>query len=47
MPRDPMQLRSVRVPEALWLAALEQADERNENLSEIIRKALEKYVRTK
>ena len=46
-PRDPMQIRSVRVPEALWLAALEQADERNENLSEIIRRALERYVKTK
>ena len=45
--RDPMQIRSVRVSEALWLAALEQADERNENLSEVIRKALERYVKTK
>jgi len=47
MTRDPMSARSVRVPEALWLAALEQADERNENLSEIIRRALERYVKTK
>ena len=47
MSRDPMQARSVRVSEALWLAALEQADERNENLSEVIRRALERYVKSK
>ena len=34
-------------PDAVWLAAQAKADERNENLSEIIRRALERYVKTK
>ena len=46
-PRQPMPLRSVRVSDAVWTAAQANADERNENLSEIIRKALERYVKTK
>ena len=46
-PRQPMPLRSVRVSDAVWLAAVAKADERNENLSEIIRRALERYVKTK
>ena len=46
-PWEPMPLRSFRVSNAVWLAAQAKADERNENLSEIIRKALERYVKTK
>ena len=46
-PRQPMPLRSVRVSDAVWVAAQAKADERNENLSEVIRKALERYVKTK
>ena len=46
-PRTPMPLRSVRVSDAVWSAAQAKADERNENLSEVIRKALEGYVKTK
>ena len=46
-PRQPMPLRSVRVSNAVWTAAQAKADEHNENLSEIIRKALERYVKTK
>ena len=40
-----MTAKSVRVPDALWLAAQAKADERGEVLSEIIRTALERYVR--
>ena len=46
-PRQPMPLRSVRVSDAVWTAAQAKADERNENLSEVIRKAIERYVKTK
>ena len=46
-PRQPMPLRSVSVSDAVWVAAQAKADERSENLSEIIRKALERYVKTK
>ena len=46
-PRQPMPLRSVRVPDAVWTAAQAKADERNENLSEVIRKALERYASRK
>ena len=46
-PRQPMPLRSVRVSEAVWTAAQTKADERGENLSEVIRKALERYARSK
>ena len=43
-PREPMTARSVRVPTALWKAALVKADERGDVLAEIIRDALEAYV---
>ena len=46
-PRQPMPLRSVRVSDAVWIAAQAKADERNENLSEVIRKALERYASRK
>ena len=45
MTRPPMAAKSVRVPDALWLAAQAKADERGEVLSEVIRAALERYVR--
>ena len=45
MTREPMTAKSVRVPDALWLAAQSKADERGEVLSEVIRRALERYVR--
>jgi hypothetical protein len=44
-PREPMPLRSVRVPNNVWEAAQAKADERGENLSEVIRKALERYAK--
>lgn len=40
-----MIMRSLRVPEALWDAAKETADRRQENISDVIREALEKYVK--
>lgn len=42
-----MIMRSLRVPEALWEAAKTKADERQENISDVIREALERYVRSK
>ena len=47
IPRQPMPLRSVRVSDPVWIAAQAKAVERNENLSEVIRKALERYAKTK
>ena len=43
--REPMTGRTFRIPHHLWVAAKAKADERGEYLSEVIRKALEKYVR--
>lgn len=45
MRREPIKPKSVRVPDALWRAAQAKADERGEVLSEVIRKALERYVK--
>lgn len=43
--KPPMVMRSIRVPAKLWAAAMEKAAEREENLSDVIREALERYVR--
>ena len=40
-----MVMRSLRVPEKLWEAAKAKADERDENLSDVIREALERYAK--
>lgn len=40
-----MVMRSLRVPEALWTDAKALADERQENISDVIREALERYVK--
>lgn len=40
----PMSLRSVRIPDELWERAKATAVERQENLSYVIRHALEQYV---
>lgn len=40
-----MRNRVVRVPDALWEAAQATADERGDNLSEEIRKFLERYAK--
>jgi predicted HicB family RNase H-like nuclease len=42
---NPTPLRNVRVADALWQAAMAKALDRGENLSEVIRRALEKYVK--
>ena len=47
MTKPRMVMRSLRVPEALWETAKAKADERHENLSDVIREALERYVRSK
>jgi hypothetical protein len=45
MPNQPKTpLRSIRVEEALWAAALVKSHERGETVSEVIRKALARYV---
>lgn len=43
--KKPMVMRSIRVPLKLWTAAKTLADEREENISDVIREALERYVR--
>lgn len=45
--KPPMTMRSIRVPLALWNAAKAKADERQESISDVIREALERYVRSK
>jgi hypothetical protein len=37
--------RNVRVPDDLWVAAQAKADERGETVSDVVRRALERYVR--
>lgn len=37
-------LRNVRVSDETWQAAKDRADERGDNLSDVIRTALEAYV---
>lgn len=45
MPKVPMVMRSIRVPARLWDAAKIRADERGESISDVVRKALERYLR--
>jgi predicted transcriptional regulator len=40
-------VRTVRVPDALWRAAQSRARERGEDVSAVIRRALERYVKRK
>lgn len=40
-----MSQRVIRVPDKLWQAAKERADERGETVSEAVRKFLERYTR--
>ena len=46
-PRAPMVRKSFRIPPIEWLAAQRAAEERGDVLSEIIRDALKRYVRSK
>lgn len=43
--KPPMVMRSIRVPLKLWTAAKALADSREENISDVIREALERYVK--
>lgn len=43
--RPPMTPRTIRTSDALWAAAQKVADERGENVSEEIRKFLERYAK--
>ena len=45
MAKPPMVQKTYRVPKSLYEAAMEKAEEREENLSDIIREALERYVK--
>jgi len=42
-PRPPMKNRVIRVPEGTWQAALDAAEQKQEVLSEEIRRFVEKY----
>ncbi len=45
MPNQPKTpLRNVRVSDELWQAALLKAEERGETVSNVVRRALERYV---
>jgi hypothetical protein len=45
MPKEPMKSRTIRVPEVLWQAAMKRADEKDETVSEAVRKFLERYTK--
>jgi len=46
MPNTPgTPRRTIRIPDALWDAAAAKAEARGESLSDVIRKALERYVK--
>jgi len=45
MVREPKRNRVIRVPDSLWAAAKKRADERDETVSEAVRKFLERYTR--
>lgn len=45
--KRPMVMRSIRVPAKLWDEAKVKADEREESISDVLREALEAYLRRK
>ena len=45
MVKQPMVPRQVRVPEKLWDSAKEAAEKNDETISDVIRRALDTYVR--
>jgi len=47
MVKPAMVQKTYRVPKALYDAAMAKAEERQENLSDVIREALERYVKSK
>jgi antitoxin component of RelBE/YafQ-DinJ toxin-antitoxin module len=47
MPNQPATPnRAIRVPDDLWWAAQRVAKDRGETVSDVVRRALERYVRT-
>lgn len=44
-PRTP--LKSFRIPEDLYRAAMEKADAKGETVSDVVRRALERYVKAR
>lgn len=46
MPNAKMPLRAIRVPDELWRAAQSKAAEKGESVSDVLRRALERYVKT-
>lgn len=45
MAKPPMVQKTYRVPAALYEAAMAMAEERQENISDVIREALDRYVK--
>lgn len=45
VPKEPMKNRVIRVSDSVWEAAKTRADERNESVSDAVRKFLERYAR--
>ncbi len=46
MPNQPKTpTRAVRIEDGLWLAAQQKAAERGETVSDVIRRALQRYVK--
>ena len=45
MVKEPMGNRVIRVSDRLWKAAKARADERDETVSEAVRKFLERYTK--
>lgn len=44
-PRKDNPARAIRVPDDLWEKAKARAEEKGESVSEVVRRALERYVR--
>lgn len=44
MPKQPMKPRQVRTTDALWAASKRRADERDETVSDAVRRFLEDYA---
>lgn len=47
VPKPPMIMRNVRVPAKLWEAAKAKADGEMTSISDVIREALQEYVKRK
>lgn len=46
MPNAPKTpIRTFRIPDDLWSAAQAKAEERGDNLSEVVRRALQRYAK--